>query len=176
MDSIAGRVGFAVASLVLAIAALALVRHGEVGRQSFKAFYCAGAAVKEHRDPYLVEPMRSCERQIAPSTEPDGYVEPAPLPGYALVPFALLAMLPAKAAAWVFAIFLVLAAILSACFLAPLLPAPRAAVLLALAPLDAFERCLRRDPAVRALGDLRELPISFRRDAGQRRESPSPQR
>jgi hypothetical protein len=135
MDSIAARAGFAVASLVLAIAALALVRHGEVGRQSFKAFYCAGAAVKEHRDPYLVEPMRSCERQIAPSTEPDGYVEPAPLPGYALVPFALLAMLPAKAAAWVFAIVLVLAAILSAYCLAPLLPAPRAAVLLALAPL-----------------------------------------
>jgi hypothetical protein len=135
MSSIAARAGFALASLVLAIAALALVRHGEVGRQSFKAFYCAGAAVKERRDPYLVEPMRSCERQIAPSTEPDGYVEPAPLPGYALVPFALLATVPAKVAAPIFALCLVLAAILSAWCLAPLLPAPRAAVLLALAPL-----------------------------------------
>jgi Glycosyltransferase family 87 len=135
MDSIAARAGFAAASIVLAIAALALVRHGEVGRQSFKAFYCAGAAVKERSNPYLVEPMRSCERQIAPSAEPDGYVEPAPLPGYALVPFAILAMFPAKAAAAIFAILLVLAAVLSAYCLAPLLPAPRAAVLLALAPL-----------------------------------------
>ncbi len=152
MGSIAAKAGFAGASIVLAIAALALVRHGEVGRQSFKAFYCAGTAVKERRNPYLVEPMRSCERQIAPSTEPDGYVEPAPLPGYALVPFALLATLPAKAAAAIFAIFLVLAAVLSAYCLAPLVSAPRAAVLLALAPLTLLNVAFGEIPPFALLG------------------------
>jgi hypothetical protein len=152
MGSIAARAGFAGASIILAIAALALVRHGEVGRQSFKAFYCAGAAVKERRDPYLVEPMRSCERQIAPSDEPDGYVEPAPLPGYALVPFALLATLPAKIAAPIFAIFLVIAAVLSAYCLAPLVPAPRAAVLLALAPLTLLNVAFGEIPPLALLG------------------------
>jgi Glycosyltransferase family 87 len=126
---------FAAVTLALLGVAILLALRGNVERQSFKAFYCAGAAVKERADPYTVEPLRSCERRLSPSSLPDGYVEPAPLPGYAVAPFAALATIPPKPASALFAILLVLAAATSAYALAPLLPAPPAAVLLAFAPL-----------------------------------------
>jgi Glycosyltransferase family 87 len=129
------RAVFAALSFVLVLAAFVLADHGYVERQSFKAFYCAGVAVRERRDPYRVEPLRSCERRLAPSTLPSGYVEPAPLPSYALIPFAALSALPPKAAALLFAIALALAAVLSAQCLAAILPASPSALLLALAPL-----------------------------------------
>lgn len=126
---------FVAVTLALAGVALLLAARGSVERQSFKAFYCAGVAVKERVDPYRVEPLRACERRLAPSDLPDGYVEPAPLPGYAMAPFGALAMLSPRLASMLFAVLLVLAATLSACALAEMLPAPRTAVLLALAPL-----------------------------------------
>jgi hypothetical protein len=126
---------FVAVSLALVAAALLLSAHGNVERASFKAFYCAGQAVKERVDPYRVEPLRSCERRLAPSTLPDGYVEPAPLPGYAMAPFAALAALPPRLASGIFAILLVLASALAAYVLAEMLPASRSAVLLAFAPL-----------------------------------------
>ena len=67
----------------------------------FRAFYCAGAALDAGADPYRAEPLRSCE-VAAWEAFPAGYPEvavPAPLPGYALAPFALLARLPYGVAA-----------------------------------------------------------------------------
>jgi Glycosyltransferase family 87 len=124
-----------VVTLALLAAALSLALHGNVERSSFKAFYCAGMAVDERADPYRVEPMRSCERRLAPSPLPDGYVEPAPIPGYAMAPFAALATLPPRLASLVYAFMLVLGAAIGAYVLGEILPAPRAAVLLAFAPL-----------------------------------------
>ena len=108
--------------------------------------------MKERRDPYLVEPMRACERSIAPSEMPDGYVEPAPLPGYALVPFALLATLRPNVAAAIFAFLLAIAAVLSAQCLASVVPAPRAAILLALAPLTLLNVAFGEIPPLAVLG------------------------
>jgi len=108
---------FIAVTLALAGVSLLLAYHGSVERQSFKAFYCAGVAVKERADPYRVEPLRACERRLAPSNLPDGYVEPAPLPGYAMAPFGALAMLSPRLAALLFATLLALAATLSACAL-----------------------------------------------------------
>jgi hypothetical protein len=71
----------------------------------FRAFYCAGRAVVQQRDPYLTEPLRACWN--ASKGFPPGYgvafAVPVPLPGFALAPFALLALLPFPAAAtlWV---------------------------------------------------------------------------
>jgi hypothetical protein len=94
----------------------------------FRAFYCAGAALDAGADPYRAEPLRSCEVD-AYGAFPQGYPQvavPAPLPGYALAPFALLARLPYNVAAalWLFAIILAIAA--SAVLLIGLsrLPAP----------------------------------------------------
>jgi hypothetical protein len=135
MEKAAAKATFAGIALALATAALLLAHRGAVERQSFKAFYCAGAAVKDRQNPYLVEPLRSCERRVAPSALPAGYVEPAPLPGYALIPFAALAMLPPKPAAEVFVLALVIAVVLAAYALAEVLPVARAGLLLAFAPL-----------------------------------------
>ena len=135
MKNIAEKVAFTAISLVLAIAALALADHGNVQRQSFKAFYCAGVALNERSNPYLVEPLRGCERTVADSPKTDAHVEPAPLPGYVLAGFSVLAKLPPKLAAQIFSLTLVLAAILSAQCLSTCLPVARAAILLALAPL-----------------------------------------
>ncbi len=62
----------------------------------FAAFYCAGGVVAAHGDPYLAEPLRSCwnaTRGFAPGYGVP-FAVPAPLPGYALAPFALLSRIP----------------------------------------------------------------------------------
>jgi len=73
--------------------------------KDFNAFYCAGAAVNRGADPYLAEPIGSCEAAAKPwglYRTPPHLVYPAPLPGYALGFFGLLACLPygVAAAAW----------------------------------------------------------------------------
>ena len=110
----------------------------------FRAFYCAGAALDAGADPYRAEPLRSCE-VAAYGAFPQGYPQvavPAPLPGYAIAPFALLARLPYNVAAalWLLASALAIAA--SALLLAGLsrLPAPVvwAALLLPVALVSGF--------------------------------------
>ena len=61
---------------------------------AFRAFYCAGRAVQDRRDPYRVEPLRSCELAVFAKHSAAGVVEPAPFPPFVLAGFALLAMLP----------------------------------------------------------------------------------
>lgn len=79
----------------------------------FRAFWCAGGAVLHGGDPYAATQLYACE---APSTPfglyhaNDGVTLPAPLPGYALVPFAALALVP-----YPLACVLWLAALLLAC-------------------------------------------------------------
>lgn len=130
-----GNLAFAAVSLLVTLASFALAARGDVEHQSFKAFYCAGVAVREWHDPYRVEPMRSCERGLERGTMPAGYVEPAPLPGYDLLPFAILSKLPSKVAAELFCIVLALATVASARCLATALRASDTAILLAFAPL-----------------------------------------
>ncbi len=74
----------------------------------FRAFYCAGAAVAEHRDPYLTEPLRSCENAVRGFQPGRGlpFALPAPLPGYALAPFVLLSRLPFSLASALWALLL----------------------------------------------------------------------
>ncbi len=70
--------------------------------KDFNAFYCAGAALDEHANPYLNEPLGSCESAPKPLglyAPPPHLVYPAPLPGYALAVFGALARLPYGAAA-----------------------------------------------------------------------------
>src|ERR1700688_3993719 len=63
----------------------------------YRAFACAGAIVGTGGDPYRAEPVRTCEHRrglLAGRSDLTLLAVPAPLPGYALAPFALLGRLP----------------------------------------------------------------------------------
>jgi len=69
---------------------------GLVEAYDFRALYCGGVTTLAHADPYLTEPLRSCEHDRSPSKLfvadiPTWVVLPAPYPGYALEMFSGLA-------------------------------------------------------------------------------------
>ncbi len=77
----------------------------------FRAFWCAGSTVLHGGDPYLASPLYACETSPQPFglyRAHNGVALPAPLPGYALVPFAALALVPYPVAcvAWLAALLL----------------------------------------------------------------------
>ena len=68
----------------------------------FRAFYCAGRAVAQGANPYLTEPLRTCEATAGPPSEPAflrSVALPAPLPPYALLLFVPFALIPFPLAA-----------------------------------------------------------------------------
>ncbi len=78
----------------------------------FNTFYCAGAALGRHADPYLAEPLGACERRaMTPQLVHvgPGVAMPAPLPPYALAPFVLLARVPYLWAIAIWSIVILLA-------------------------------------------------------------------
>src|SRR6185437_252656 len=88
----------------------------------FRAFYCAGAAIAAGADPYRMEPLLGCEAATAaaagtPAVE-YGVAVPAPLPPYALLPFALLSRLPFVDAALLYAVLSVAAGVAAGFLLA----------------------------------------------------------
>jgi hypothetical protein len=127
---------FTAVALVCIAAAFALFRHGDLFRASYKAFYCAGQVVQAGKDPYLVQPLAACEHRAAAEPLPPDYVEPAPLPGFALAPFAILGSLSKGASAALFLGAALVATLLSAWLLAAITRAPPAAVLAVLTPLS----------------------------------------
>ena len=106
------RPAFVIAGLIALLAlsfALAGPRYpGAMWPIDFRAFYCAGTVAAGGGDPYRIEPLRTCEN--ASWGFPPGrglpFAVPAPLPGYALAPFALLSRLPFPVAAGVWAALL----------------------------------------------------------------------
>ncbi len=83
---------------------------------NFTAYYCAGAVLNAHADPYLAIPMAACEHRILAG----GVVIPAPLPPYALDVFQPLAALPYAVAITVFRVLIVGAILIIAWSLAKL--------------------------------------------------------
>jgi hypothetical protein len=84
--------------------------------RDFNAFYCAGAALGQGADPYLAEPLGSCERLAQPAplgTGRPALAVPAPLPPYVLLLFALLAHLPYPTAALIWCAVLLAAVVLA---------------------------------------------------------------
>jgi hypothetical protein len=103
----------------------------------FSAFYCSGKAALAHRNPYLVEPLRSCENAVQPkSADEGGVVTPSPLPGYDLVLFAGLAHLPYELAKAVWYAGLLISIGVATFCLARLTGFPTAFVLLVVVPVD----------------------------------------
>lgn len=94
-------------ALTVAAALALIVWQLHVGSQAralfgdFRAFYCAGAAVAHGANPYAASAIYACERAPMPwglYRATPGVAVPAPLPGYALLLFAPLALLPYLAA------------------------------------------------------------------------------
>ena len=78
----------------------------------FRAFYCAGAAIAQHANPYLEEPLRGCEAHAGPPAEPaflKPVALPAPLPPYALALFVPFGLLPFPVAAVLYGLLLIAA-------------------------------------------------------------------
>ena len=78
----------------------------------FRAFYCAGAVIAQGANPYLEEPLRTCEAQAGPPSEPAFLLRvavPAPLPPYALLPFVPVSRLPFPVAAVLYGLLLIAA-------------------------------------------------------------------
>jgi hypothetical protein len=78
----------------------------------FRAFYCAGAVIAQHANPYLEEPLRGCERDAGPPFEPAflrPVALPAPLPPYALALFVPFGLLPFPLAAVLYGLLLIAA-------------------------------------------------------------------
>lgn len=105
----------------------------------FGAFYCSGAAVTQHANPYLVEPLRACEERVQPNPDRTaGVVTPSPLPGYDLALFAALAHLPyGLAKLFWYAVLLGSLALATLC-LARLTRFPPLLILVVLLPVDGF--------------------------------------
>ena len=97
----------------------------------FRAFYCAGTAVRMHANPYHTEPLHTCER-----TKTDGTFAvfarevalPAPQPGYDMLLFAALAALPFAAASKIWTALLAACAFLTVLLMQRLTRMPFAAV------------------------------------------------
>lgn len=63
----------------------------------FTAFYCGSRVLVERADPYLTEPLRTCEHEAAVDYGlqlVEGIVMPSPLPPFALLALAPMAILP----------------------------------------------------------------------------------
>lgn len=134
----------AVAAAVVAIAALFLARpetRPSALLRDFNAFYCAGVAIDRGADAYRAEPLGACERAPRPVAFGQGMANlamPAPLPPYALAPFALLARLPYALAAALWVLVLLAALALTVGAMRSLTGLPLAGIIAAFALIDGF--------------------------------------
>lgn len=101
----------------------------------FGVVYCGAEVVRGRGDPYLTEPLRSCERRVyAPTTEPAWKVSPAPLPGYALAAVVPLGFLPFGVAKVLWIALSLAALCVTGATLAAIADRPTVAVMLILTP------------------------------------------
>ena len=111
--------GFGIVCLAMLAGLLLIVARHELPLSSYKAFYCAGRVTLGGANPYLTEPLRSCEHRIYADREFPAYaVEPAPLPSYAMAGLAALALLNAERSHALFVVLIFAALLLTAWALA----------------------------------------------------------
>jgi len=127
--------------------------------------YCAAEAARNGQDPYLVEPLRSCEHRIGlEPNEPDWSVTPLPLPSYAIALFVPFSLLPFAVAKTLYLIVMLLAVGLAAAALGALLRAPTLAVYLVMAPMAGYLNLYYGEPVPLAIGALCVAAYLLERD------------
>ena len=103
--------------------------------RDFRVVYCGERAVLHRADPYLAEPLRSCENAVAPSDgDAPWMVTPFPLPGYAGAMLLPIGALPFNVASFAWLGALTLAFGLTAMVLAEIVGSRAWPVALVLAP------------------------------------------
>lgn len=110
----------AIAALLAAVLLVASGVRVIPSPEDLRAFYCAGAAVDAGRNPYLAEPLRTCEVRATRAAGLAPYAElaiPAPLPAYDFAPFALLARIDFTRASTLFFLLQIAAFVASASLL-----------------------------------------------------------
>lgn len=92
-------------ALLLSFACILLFGSARYEHVDFVAFYCAGEGVAHGADPYREMPLNACEHRLASNdVYGSGATVPAPLPPYALLPFAALSRIVPEQAYLVFLI------------------------------------------------------------------------
>ena len=132
------RSSFVRVALIVALAVLAaLVGHEPAALRlknpvDLRAFRCASVVAIEHRDPYLVQPLRACELASEREARLESFarftVMPVPLPPYAFAFYAPFAAMTYGSACVVFSIASIVAAIALALALARATGVPAAIV------------------------------------------------
>ncbi len=114
----------------------------------FTAFYCAGSVVRDHGDPYRAQPLGACEASVASEGIYDvrGVVMPAPLPPYALAPFAALAGLRYERALMAWRLLLLVAITATIAALRKVARLPWLAIAIALLMIDAIDDVSQGQP------------------------------
>lgn len=122
----------AVPATVLAIACLlACVLAVLATNFDFRAFYCSGSIAQRHGNPYMQEPLHTCERAL-PGDPFKPYSKttalPVPLPGYAIAAFIPFSKLPYASAARLWTAVLLVSIIVAVACTVSLTGLPAAAV------------------------------------------------
>ncbi len=83
---------------------------------NYDVWYCGAEVAAAHRDPYLVEPLRSCEHRVEPGFKWSGpwSVTPGPLPGYSFALMWPVVALPYSVGKMLWAIVALVALIVAA--------------------------------------------------------------
>jgi glycosyl transferase family 87 len=113
----------------------------------FRAFYCAGFVANDRADPYRAEPLRTCERSVGDQyPRASNVVLPAPLPGYVVALFGLLARLPFGVAGWVWSLLLLVAVAVTVVALRAVTGLPLATIIAAVGVADGWATVVLGQP------------------------------
>lgn len=113
----------------------------------FRAFYCAGFVTNGGEDPYRAEPLRTCERRVGDQyARASNVVLPAPLPGYVIALFGLLARLPFGVAGWLWSLLLLVAVVATVAALRAVTGLPLAAIIAAVGIADGWAMVVLGQP------------------------------
>lgn len=139
-----------------------------LGMTDLSDFYCAGKIVLLGENPYLAEPLRSCEHSLRKGGDwnDPGYIVPAPQPPYDFAPYAVLSLVDFGAAKVLTALSILIATLVTALALSRL-GIPIVASLASLALSDAFIGIFQGQvyPFVVMLAALCAVALERRRDA-----------
>jgi hypothetical protein len=113
----------------------------------FRAFYCAGFVADHGADPYRAEPLRTCERRVGDQYPvASNVVLPAPLPGYVIALFGVLARVPFAVAGWLWSLLLLAAVAATVIALRAVTGLPLAAIVAAVGIADGWATIVLGQP------------------------------